>query len=130
MLKINRIDLAYKLWINGDYIAAAGKTSDKKEGYEPKWTSYSNIFHSKKTEQEIIIQVSNYDFVRGGIVNPIQFSNIDQLNTSINKEIGLDFLLLGIMLIIALYHIVLFLLRRKAISSLHFAILCLFLHLH
>lgn len=126
MIRINRIDLAYKLWINGDFITAVGKISDNNTGYEPKWSSNSSIFHSKKTEQEIIIQVSNFDFVRGGIVCPIQLSNIEELNASVNKEIGLDFLLLGIMLVIALYHVVLYILRRQVISSLYFAILSFF----
>lgn len=126
MIRLNRIDLAYKLWINGDYITSIGKTSDKKTDYKPKWSTYTNIFHSKKTEQEIIIQVSNFDFIRGGLVNTLQFSNVEELNASVNKEIGLDFLLLGIMLVIALYHVVLYVLRRQVISSLYFAILSFF----
>ncbi len=125
-IRINRIDASYKLWVNGILIATLGKTGTSKEQSIPKWGTQEKIINSNLTEQEIIIQVSNFSYVRGGIPKMIQITSTESMKNQIKKEIGLDFLLLGIMLIIGLYHIVLFLFRKSLKSSLYFAILSFF----
>ncbi len=124
--RINRIDASYRIWINGKMVAKLGMIGTTKEKYFPKWGNQEAIINSKLAEQEIIIQVSNFSYVRGGIPKEIQLSSTESLKNQIKKEIGLDFLLLGIMLIIGLYHIVLFLFRKTLTSSLYFAILSFF----
>ncbi len=125
-IKINRIDASYRLWVNGKLISSAGKVAETKEEYIPKWSRKEKIVNTSKPDLEIIVQASNFDFERGGITNAMQLSNDEHLKNRIKSEAGLDFFLLGIMLIIAIYHLVLFLLRRSVISSLYFSVLSIF----
>jgi len=125
-IKINRIDASYKLWVNGELTSTAGEVGIDKESYQPKWSRKEKIVNSGSQALELIIQVSNFDFERGGITKAIQLSNSESLKNKLKTDTGLDFFLLGIMLIIALYHLVLFLLRRSVISSLYFSVLSIF----
>ena len=125
-LKINRIDASYRFWVNGRLVSTAGKVGKDKKTYEPKWNRKEKIISAHNQELELIVQVSNFDFQRGGITKAIQLSNSEDLKNKLKTDTGIDFFLLGIMLIIALYHIVLFLLRRSVISSLYFSILSIF----
>jgi serine phosphatase RsbU (regulator of sigma subunit) len=125
-IKINRIDASYRLWVNGKLISSAGKVAKVKQEYTPKWSRKEKIVNTSEQDLEIIVQVSNFDFERGGITNAMQLSSDEYLKNKIKAETGLDFFLLGIMLIIAIYHLVLFLLRRSVISSLYFSVLSIF----
>ena len=125
-IRIDKIDVAFKLWINGVMISEVGKVGSNKDQSKPKWMTVEKVFHSKLPEQEIVIEVSNFTHPIGGIVKNVEFSTEESLNDSIKSGIGLDFLFLGIILIISLYHLILFLLRRVVVSSLYFAILCVF----
>jgi serine phosphatase RsbU (regulator of sigma subunit) len=125
-IRINRIDVAYALWINGELISTAGKVAKTKDSYTPKWSRTEKVVNGTNSQLEIIIQVSNFDFERGGITTPVQLSSGESLKSKIKKDTGIDFFLLGIMLIIALYHLLLYILRRSVISSLYFSILSIF----
>jgi len=125
-LRIDRIDVSYKLWVNGILLSEVGKIGVSGEESTPKWGTLEKTILSKTSNLEIILQVSNFDYVRGGIPKQIQLTSIESMKNQIKKEIGLDFLLLGIMLIIGLYHVVLFFFRQTLISSLYFAVLSFF----
>jgi serine phosphatase RsbU (regulator of sigma subunit) len=125
-IKLRQINSAYKIWINDKFIAEVGKVGKDKQQSAAKWFLLEKVFQSDRTEQEIIIQVSNFVYHDGGISDSIELTDEETLNKSIKREIGIDFLFLGIILIISLYHLVLFFLRRMVISSLYFAILCIF----
>ncbi len=125
-IQLNRIDVAYKIWINGQFIGSLGETGNSRDNTLAKWGSTENIFTSNLSEQEIIIQVSNYNYIRGGIAKNIVLAPSEKMKDIAMKDIGRDFLLLGIMLIIGLYHLVLFFFRKSVKSSLFFSILSFF----
>jgi serine phosphatase RsbU (regulator of sigma subunit) len=124
-IKVNRIDAAFKIWINGQFIYESGKISPSSNLVENKWTRLERIIHARTNVQELIIQVGNDILDQGGIVENIQIADADKLLNATKKRIGLDFLFLGVILIISLYHLILYLQRRVVVSSLYFALLCI-----
>jgi len=122
-LKIKRIDAACKIWINGILVAELGKVGSNAETSSGKWSNIERLFHTKNTTQELIIQVSNFKYNHGGITQPVTIADESYLNAHTKRSIGLDFLFLGIMLIVSIYHLILYILRRVIVSSLYFAIL-------
>jgi serine phosphatase RsbU (regulator of sigma subunit) len=124
-IQINRIDVAYKFWINGELVNSSGEVGTSRTHYKPKWSNFEKIFKSKLREQELVIQVSNFSYTRGGIAQKISFSDETNFQRNLKKGISADFLLLGIMIIIAIYHVILFLLRRVVVSSFYFAVIAI-----
>lgn len=125
-IRLKRIDAAYKLWVNGVLVSEIGKVAREKLDYIPKWQIQEKTIRSKSNQIELLLQVCNYDFESGGITRNIQLASNETLKSKAKKESGFDFFLLGVMLIISLYHFVLFLLRKSVKSSLYFSILSIF----
>lgn len=126
-LKINRINTAYNLWVNGALISSIGKLSESKENHTRAWAHLDELITSDNNKIEIVIQVSNFGYNKGGIVKAIQLTSKKYLQNTSKTDIGIDFLLIGVFMIIALYHFLLFFLRRDVVSALYFSILLLFI---
>jgi serine phosphatase RsbU (regulator of sigma subunit) len=124
-IRINRIDIAYKIWINGKFIYESGSLTQSTDQAENQFARFERIIQTQSTVQEIVIQVSNYVGGQGGIVENIQIADAEKMLFTAKKRIGFDFLILGIILLISIYHLILFLQRRVVISSLLFALLCI-----
>lgn len=64
-LKIRSIRMSQKLFINGKQEGEDGVPSTESESFKPEYSVYG-IFHSNTQEIEIVIQVSNFNFITGG----------------------------------------------------------------
>ena len=125
-ININRIQSAYKIWINNKFIGETGTVGVNRYTMKPKWTSSNYIFLKEKDQIEIIIQVSNFYHKKGGIENSIILSNPQNINESTQHVLIFDIFLLGVILMMGLYHFGLFLLRSKDISTLFFSLTMIF----
>ncbi|HHV65536.1 MAG TPA: response regulator [Peptococcaceae bacterium] len=124
-LRISSISTAHKLWVNGEMLSAQGEVSTTLEGAIPKY--YPQIIELKqsKGELEIIVQVSNFNHRRGGIWQPLTLGNSDQIHAGRERQLITDLFLFGALLIIGIYHLMFFTLRRKDKSPLYFGLFCL-----
>ncbi|MBN1252753.1 MAG: SpoIIE family protein phosphatase [Bacteroidales bacterium] len=129
-LRINKINSAYKIWVNGKIIEEVGVVGDTQKKTKPIRFASANFFRTYSEQIEIVIQVSNFCHNKGGIVKSIQLAASENLIKSENKRLAIDFFFFGLMLIIGFYHIVLFMLRRDVYSSLFFALLTLSAAVH
>ena len=126
-LKIPRIFTAYKLWINGELLASTGTVGTGKEAMSPQYLPQAAFFTSLRGENEIVIQVSNYHHRSGGILESIVLGSEKMILDMRYKKIAYEFLLFGCLMIMGLYHIILFSYRTKNTSPLYFGLFCLFL---
>ncbi len=125
-ININRIQSAYKLWINGKLYHESGKVSANKKTSVPKWTSDDILFKSNSNTIDLILQVSNYHHKKGGIENSILFGTTENISEHTWKNLSLNIFLLGALLIMATYHFAMFFFRRNDKSNLFFALTLLF----
>lgn len=125
-INLNRVQSAYKLWINNKFIAEKGLVGVNKYMMKPHWSSANYSFLKENNSVEIILQVSNFYHKKGGIENNIKLSTPENINNSTQNIMNFDILLLGAILIMGLYHLELFLLRKKDISSLFFSLTMIF----
>lgn len=65
-LKIRSIRMSQKLFINGKQEGEDGVPSTESESFKPGNTPYTVFFQSNTQEIEIVIQVSNFNFITGG----------------------------------------------------------------
>ncbi|MEM7182178.1 MAG: adenylate/guanylate cyclase domain-containing protein [Spirochaetota bacterium] len=136
-LHVKSLGTAYELWVNQHKIGVAGKISQQeklgKMGLRP------NLYLiPKKVWQEqssatkylnISLNISNYHHRIGGLWNALELGKYDTLSLQLVQTSISDFLLFGAILIMGIYHIGLYSLRKKDSSPLWFGILCLLVSL-
>ncbi len=125
-ININRVQSAYKLWIDGVVYTEEGKVGKTIDKMSPKWSSVDIIFKTKISETEIILQVSNFYHKKGGIEHSITFGIPEMIHDRSWYILGLEIFLIGVLVIMFIYHLIMFLLRKKDRSNLYFAFFLFF----
>jgi signal transduction histidine kinase len=128
-VKLLEMSTSYNLFINGRNLSSAGivdKTAVlAKPGFHPEIIG----FQSSKDLLDVVVQISNFSHRRGGAWETIVLGTRDQLQNKKELKIAYDLFLFGSILIMALYHLGLFWLRRKELSPLFFGLFCLLIAL-
>ncbi|WP_341833446.1 hybrid sensor histidine kinase/response regulator [Paenibacillus pectinilyticus] len=112
-LKLRSIRMSHRLYIDGKLAGESGLPATSKEANLPGNTPYSTFFHANIKDIEIILQVSNYEYLTGGIVNAIQFglhADISKLNSLL---IGSDLAIIMMLVMFGAYHLSLYILRSR-----------------
>ena len=114
------------LWVNGSLCFERGTVAKTEEESEPAFITefYSPIrYENNRDTLEIIFQVADFDYggPAAGLRRKVVFGPVDQINAERIRSGSVDALLVGLSLLIAVYHIVLFLYRRNKRSYLVFA---------
>ncbi|MGE5372151.1 MAG: ATP-binding protein [Solirubrobacterales bacterium] len=115
---------AYKIWVNGK-TASAGQVSSTARDIKPGYLVNTIYFWPKNNQVEIVLQVANTEHQRGGPWQRILFGTADQITNHHDREMLLESSLFGAFLIIGLYHLWLYYLRRKDIAPLYFGLFCI-----
>ncbi|WP_338045668.1 ATP-binding protein [Paenibacillus antarcticus] len=112
-VKLNSVRMSHQLFINGKLEGGIGQPATEKETHTPGNTPYSTFFQTDEREIEIIIQVANYMFMTGGIVNSIQFGMDHDINTLTGIQFGINVSAVMIFGMFGAYHLNFYLLRRR-----------------
>ncbi|QGQ93904.1 response regulator [Paenibacillus psychroresistens] len=124
-LRIPTTATSYKVIVDGKTIAVSGKVAKTKEQAVAAYLPQTIIFQPAAKEFDIAVQISNYLYARGGMWNVFQLGTVERI-AEINKtELAIDMIIMGSTLMMGLYHIVIFILRRKDKSPLYFGLICL-----
>jgi len=131
-LQMVKVFSAYKLFVNNNLIDSVGKVSyledDEKASFKQSLIFISDnqisYLGTDSSEIDLIFQVSNFHSTKSGLVRKIYFGKYKDIDESYEQKLYISYLIIGILLIIFLYHISLFLLRKQEISYLFFAIIC------
>jgi signal transduction histidine kinase len=124
---------AYRIYINGELLSEVGKVGKSKEESKGMYlakiislpTTATSISPTGVRFIDIVFHVSNYDHAFGGLINKIALGKTNEFLKEREKNIALDLLVSGALLIMGLYHLSLFALRRKDKSPLYFGLFCL-----
>ncbi|HOV15066.1 MAG TPA: 7TM diverse intracellular signaling domain-containing protein [Spirochaetota bacterium] len=124
-LKIVNISSGFKIWSNGILLYENGVVSDIKEKYKP---SYKPVVINlgKNNSYEIVIQVANFSHLDGGIWDKVFFGDYQKLELVTKQNLIIEGFLFGCMIIMALYHFILFFIRKKDKYYLYFALTAFF----
>lgn len=122
--------LYHKLWIDGELVSSYGEINSKNKFNYYNLNIKNNDFYITKNSTEIIMQISNSQFSHAGFWEPIKIGftyNIDRDN--LKKNIFYS-ALIGILFISSIYHIFLFLFRKKNPITLCFALFSITVAVH
>ncbi|WP_027084859.1 sensor histidine kinase [Cohnella panacarvi] len=128
-IRVPNIMTAYELYVNGQLSASRGIAGHDAESTVPYQVPATVIYNAAGTLTELELHVSNFDHRRGGIRSSFIFGENDQIQKlSFNYE-AQEMIVFGCLIMIGIYHLGLFALRRQEIANLLFALLCLFVAL-
>ena len=129
-LKLFNIPAAYKIWANGLLLAESGNVGIDAATEIALRTCKIVPLPVDSPVVELVLQISNYHFRRGGVRNSIMLSMEAPLEQAHMRTWGWALLLMGGLLFMGLYHLVLYFLRKKDVSTLYFGLYCIIFVFH
>lgn len=124
-LRMPTIFHAYKLWVNGELLAEVGAVGQDKSSETPQLATELVFFQPNNDRVELVMQVSNFHHNRGGITKHIELGGSDRLTVRTHLRIVAEMFVTASLLIIGVYHLLLFVLRRKDRAPLFFGLFTL-----
>ncbi len=118
-------DYAMRVFVGGIDAGSVGAPGATREQTVPQGGSFTYYFTPQDETTEIVIQVSNFVHRTGGEAPALAVGtaeNVAHLNKLADLKSGMVF---GCLFIAGLYHLAIFLLNRRQVASLLFAIPCL-----
>ena len=123
-LRTVEISNAYTIYVNGQEIDSLGQAGINRETTVPQQFPQIFDFEPHSDQIQLIIQVSNFHHRRGGIWEVIQLGREKDIRNAQEKRLSFDLFLLGSIFLMALYHLGLFMVRKKDRSALYFSVFC------
>ncbi|MEM6268225.1 MAG: adenylate/guanylate cyclase domain-containing protein [Bacteroidota bacterium] len=125
-LRIPPIRSAFKLWCNGIAIASSGTVADNSEAYRPSYHPQIVALSETQGRLDLVLQVSNFDHRHGGISFPVSIGPHAEVIQQHNRRNMYGIFLMAAVFVMALYHLGIYLIRKKERSALAFAMYCFF----
>ncbi len=116
---------AYELYMDNELLSQKGKVGKDKTSSVPGYGTNTVFFETEKPVINLILVVSNFHHRNGGVWSIPKLGNHEQIQNQKYERNFLEFLLGGSILIMTIYHFILFLFRRTDLTSLYFAFFCL-----
>jgi len=121
-LRIPSIFHAYKLWIDGKLSAEVGQVGPDKNSTVPRLATRFVAFQPQTEQVELVMQVANFHHVRGGVTKHIEIGDRETLWRKTVFKYAAELFMTASLLIIGIYHLLLYILRRKDKAFLYFGL--------
>jgi class 3 adenylate cyclase len=121
-IRNHEIYSAFRLFINDIEVLKNGTVSHGKVTEVPYYQPRTVSVHSTNDTLDLVLQVSNHHYHRGGIAESFIIGKAESLLRNNIMGSGFQFFLLGSLLIMAIYYLSLFFALKKELSSLYFSI--------
>lgn len=118
-------ETAYRLFVNNIEITSAGIAGLNKAETVSAWNPRIVCFRPSGKEQNLVVHISNFNHARGGPAMMPLIGNPESVRETREKGLSLKLFSFGSLFMISLYHLVIFLIRRKEKSALYFALFCM-----
>ena len=129
-IKVLECHTSCYVWINGHMIIRNGTVSTSKETYIPKYHPTYEGFISSSDTLDIVVQAANFlDNNQGGLDDEVMIGTYDQIRDTSDNMNMIHIFSFGILLIMALYHFLLYWFRRSEKYNLYFMLACISLAL-
>ena len=116
---------AYRIYADSKLIQTAGLVGVVSDKAEAMHLPTVGLIQVTRNHLELIVQVSNYHNRLGGLWNPLYLGKSTQVLSLVNQIRGTELFVIGIIFIIGVYHLLIWLIRKKEFSPLLFSFLCI-----
>ncbi|WP_168120409.1 sensor histidine kinase [Paenibacillus sp. HB172176] len=112
-LVFHNIGSAYRLWIDGKPYGGVGMVGTNSADETPLLEHRLVEFRPEDRTVELVIQVSNFSFREGGIVQAVKYGDPQTLNRAMFIDTCLAVFLMGAALFMGLYHLIMAMIRKQ-----------------
>ncbi|TGN21000.1 SpoIIE family protein phosphatase [Leptospira idonii] len=123
--KVPEMETAYIMFVDGKKLSSNGIVSTTETGSLPEYRPKIVDFVPSSDESEIVLQISNYHHRKGGPAQIISVGRTSVVHAQQEKEVLKDMLLVGSIFFMGIYHLFLYLNRKKDPYTYWFALACL-----
>ncbi len=106
-LKKQNIRVASRIYVNGEHLSEDGHPSDDETGEEMGNFPQMVYFEPKGSSAEVIIQVSNFKYYSGGIVEPIRFGLLEDISKENNRKVVFEAMTIALVIGIGFMYVIL-----------------------
>jgi signal transduction histidine kinase/class 3 adenylate cyclase len=117
---------ASEVYVDGARWFAAGQVAGARDQYRPDLMPHMAPISLNRGQREMVIAVrgANFDRLIGGMTDSPRLGSLDQLQSQIWRTNLWNTLVIGVYILLILYHVFFFLGRREDLSPLYFALFC------
>jgi adenylate cyclase len=123
-ISILTVSNAYRFYIDDELVASNGTVGESEETSQPQYAPRVVTFIPDSDVIKLTMQISNFDHCKGGFWLPIEFGEVQQVQSKRDSRVLTEMFLFGCLFIMALYHFGLYVLRRKDLTTLFFGLMC------
>ena len=113
---------AYRLLINGEERGLSGTVGTERSAESLHWEPLIITFRTEGGSVELILQLSNFHSTPGGFLREMKLGLSEAIHKEEGRNLGSEMIVLGGLLIVALYNLCLFLLNTENRSALLFSL--------
>jgi diguanylate cyclase (GGDEF)-like protein len=124
-LKIPTMSNSYRLWLDDKLMITNGNPGKTKETTIPFYKPQVVFFDAHSDTIDIYMNIANFHYRSGGMWSSLKFGTAQQITELTKRNLVFEAIIIGSLLLSGLYHIVLFLHRRKERILLMFGATCL-----
>lgn len=124
-IKIRRIFLSSKIYINDSLVATTGEIATNQKDFVSDRSTKEIIFYVPTDTITLTIQVANFQHIKAGIVRPIQFGKPKPIIDNANLFIFYDTAILGALILLMLFYFILYFNNSDTKTNLYFTIFLL-----
>lgn len=113
---------AYTLWVDGEPLTWNGSVADNPQEMIPESRPQAVFFQPGGDTTEFVIQISNFNHRKAGFRNEVVLASSEQILEHWSSRMSREAAIMGVYLVMALYHIFIYIFRPANRSPLYFAI--------
>ncbi|WP_230632946.1 hybrid sensor histidine kinase/response regulator [Paenibacillus athensensis] len=112
-LRMVSVRMAHSLFVDGVLKGQSGVPAVDPGAFKPGNTPYTTYFHTHVPQVELIVQVANYNFVTGGLVNSMEFGLAQDVSKLTYLRLGSDIGVIMLLSVFGAYQLGLYALGRR-----------------
>ena len=112
-LKVANLSTAYKIMVNNDEIAKSGVVAENPREAVAKYKTQVAVFENTTGDYEIIIQISNFTYARGGLWYSIYLGPDNQILEMKENSSRREMFIFGGIIMMILYHLANYIFLRR-----------------
>ncbi|MDH5721055.1 MAG: SpoIIE family protein phosphatase [Spirochaetia bacterium] len=123
-LYANSLTVPFVVYINNEILLKNGEAGKTKENSKPQRTSMTQCFNAPQNKFSIILHVSSFHHLLSGPRMNLYMGDVNSISKMHSLLQGLDLFVIGGFLMMFIYHLGLYFLRKKDKSIFYFGVFC------
>lgn len=124
-LRFRDTSTAFKIFLNGQFLFENGRIGSSRHTMTPSYKHPIVLLDSSDKILDLKIEMSNFYHATGGLRKSVDIATFQQAMNSQRIQVALDWMLFGAVFLMGLYHLAIFSVRTKDLSSLFFGLFCI-----